>query len=661
MKLKINKLVVKILTVATLVFSSCEKEEIQQSNFQNEIQFQKISLKEIRENTEKSKSFSHVLQVIDEFKKKNSTKRGDVNLDNYYVDENNGSFIESDGKQTYTFPVYDLTTENQNIENLVITVTLDGMTQSAIVKYALTAEDLQTHLTPEQVTPVDITGKVMENNSICMILFCDNSGHATAGASHIAGEGCYNTNFLFYVYVYIGGTGTAGTGNSGSSAGGTVTTPTPLPGTGSTGNGTSGTVTTGTGTSSGGIITTPVAGTLSQKQLNFLRELGLSGNEFMQLSYTATGPVINYINTATNSQINAVLYFFKNQVNYLMMIEQSQQTQAYSLQYLIRNNFSSASITMLNQLVNQSTTEANHYILPDSVQSDLSLQLTLSLLANNTNFGSETSNAILQSQLVNHNPNFGMAGVMMAYNSLVMQETALILSTKYPANHQFTTWEFMSAVLEAQSEIMHLMFDVAGMAPVVGPIFDATNGVWYAFSGDFTNSGLSFTAMVPFVGDWTTVARISKRVYVYSSTGAKVILKSYKLANGVLVFSNRGQLRKILGITNSLIHAHHIIPYSLTNNKIVQMAAKFASDTKKAWHPNDITNGIAIPSDFHLNGHAAYLARIEADLAELSRQAGDNYELAWDLLTNYTKNVKDLIAANPNLSLGEIALLIPRP
>lgn len=350
--MKLNKLFVALFSVLSLLLHSCNDDDSQNLTVEKEIKFQKITLKDIKNSKQnKSGTYSKVLETVAAFKSKHSNSNRDATMNDYYVDENNGSYIENNGTQTFTFPVYDLTTENQNIENLVVTITSDGNAQSAIVKYDLTGEDLKNDLSPEQATPISVTGKVMENNNICMILFCDNSGHGTAGASHIAGEGCYNTNFLFYVYVYVGGSGTAGSGSSGTNTGGT-TTPTPLPGTGATGNGTSGTSTTGVGTPGGGTVTTPVAGTLSEKQVNFLRDLGVNGNEFMQLNYTATGPVINYINTATNSQVNAALYFFNNQVNYLWMVEQKAQNQASILNFLISNNFSSTSINYLNQMIN---------------------------------------------------------------------------------------------------------------------------------------------------------------------------------------------------------------------------------------------------------------------------------------------------------------------
>ena len=349
MKLKLNKSFVVLFSVLSLFLYSCSDDDSQNLTVEKEIKYQKISLKEIRNKAGKNKSFSNVLQAVDDFKKKNSTNSRELDMNDYYVDENTGSYIESDGTQTYTFPVYDLTTESQNIENLVITLDIKGEYSYAIVEYGLTQDEFNQNLTSEQATPISITSRVTVE--VCKILMCYNHGNGTAGVSHIAGANCVNPAFLFYVYVYYspssgsGGTGTGGTGGTGTGTGDN---------TGGTGTGTSGTGSNTTG--GGGVVTTPVQGTLSQKQLSFLRELGFSGENFMGMDYSAITPVLNYINNATNPQINTVLYFFKNQISYIWMYDQSAQSQASICNYLIVNNFSLNSINYLNQMINIAAT-----------------------------------------------------------------------------------------------------------------------------------------------------------------------------------------------------------------------------------------------------------------------------------------------------------------
>ena len=115
----------------------------------------------------------------------------------------------------------------------------------------------------------------------------------------------------------------------------------------------------------------------------------------------------------------------------------------------------------------------------------------------------------------------------------------------------------------------------------------------------------------------------------------------------------------MLNITSLAIHAHHVIPYGLADRPLVQLTAKYSSKTKSAWHINDIPNGIAIPADFHLKGHDIYSKKVEAHMKNLFDNAKGNMEKAYDDLTKYTAQIKAIIEANPNLTLGEIANLIP--
>ncbi|MCL9807685.1 AHH domain-containing protein [Flavobacterium amniphilum] len=663
-----NKLKAIILTVATLVFTSCEKDSYDDTSNNGNLKVSKVSLKDplVQKNTK-------LIQEAEKIKsKQQSLSSGKIvydSINDFYLDDEKGVLIEDEnGHKSYTFKVYrDKPTEK--LENIVFNLKEDSSYEALLTTYDLNEIEKEKLLNGETFTPtetpdISIVGKVTDPECDTVI------DHCTA---------VYMDGVVYYVVTYAnpcpqgsGGSGSpngsSGTGsNTGGSSGSCSTGYTPLP-TLPTGT-TQGSSTSGSGT----VLTTPVGGggssigsmPLTDRQSNFLRDLGFLREEFSQLNVNVAMPVLNYINTCNATQYMSALNYFRS-LNYMWLSEQTDLTQASAFQYLIQNNFASANVNLVNQMVNSTIADPSAYASPEGVQTNnLALQITLSLLATNnvSNFGNSAADNIIKPQLDAIDPGFGTAGAgfMAKYNALVIQEAAMIMLNDYPDGHQFTAFEIANVLLQAQAEAIHLLFDIAGMAPVVGPIFDATNGVWYTFSGDFVNGGLSFASAVPFIGDWTAVARVSKRVYVFSNSGRKVILKSYKLVDGTIVFSNRAQLRKLLNITNSAIHAHHIIPYSLVNNRLVQKAAKFASDAKKAWHPNDITNGIAIPADFHLNGHAAYLEIIREHLAILDTRAGDNLELAWDYLTQYTAQIKTLIENNPNLTLGEIALLIRTP
>jgi hypothetical protein len=370
--------------------------------------------------------------------------------------------------------------------------------------------------------------------------------------------------------------------------------------------------------------------------------------------------------------------FMQSIIGYLSKI-QSDNTEAknflsWTISYRMKNtsdnlpntiinllNTNKVSLENIKELLDMANFEDSYAENNKSLEAKTSLNIVLILLQSDNIFNVDTPavDALIQNELIKFDPELGTAGFMLRYNVHVLQEMVIIMTSEYPPGHVFTPWEYTKIYFKASSETLHLGMDIMGMAPVVGPIFDVTHAAWYAFSGDYKNSALSITAVVPFVGDWTTVARISQKVFKINNGANKVILKAYKLADGFIKFSNRSQLRKLLGISSLAIHAHHVIPYGLANHKLVQLAAKYSSKTKSAWHINDIPNGIAMPADYHLNEHKKYSDKIFARLEKLYNDSQGNMEIAYDLLTEYTTTVKNTIEANPNLTLGEIADLIP--
>jgi hypothetical protein len=64
-------------------------------------------------------------------------------------------------------------------------------------------------------------------------------------------------------------------------------------------------------------------------------------------------------------------------------------------------------------------------------------------------------------------------------------------------------------------------------------------------------------------------------------------------------------------------------------------------------------------ADFHLKGHDIYTNKVREHMNKLLGRSQGNIEMAYDLLTEYTTTIKKTIEANRNLTLGEIANLIP--
>jgi len=198
----------------------------------------------------------------------------------------------------------------------------------------------------------------------------------------------------------------------------------------------------------------------------------------------------------------------------------------------------------------------------------------------------------------------------------------------------------------ASMEMVHVGLDLAGLIPGVGEVFDVTNGAIYLVQGDGVSAALSFSAAIPIIG-W--VATGGK----YAIKGKWVLLLK---ADGTVDFGRKQakKFRKALGlVAGDGKHAHHIIPWGLKDLQLVQKAAK----SKNAFHINEVLNGIPLPSSNHLTGHAAYNSKLSQKLDNLNDIATSN-EDAFQLLDDFIEDIRNLIIANPNMNLGQIADLI---
>ncbi|WP_298307770.1 AHH domain-containing protein [Flavobacterium sp.] len=619
MKNKFNYLFKALFIFISLLFLGCETQEEVVSSSEN---FRKYQINFDEFNVDKNAK-SALDQIKEEQIQNRQAKSGDAQQRimynkefDFYIDTEKIVVVENSNYRQYTFPIY-RTSENVKLENLVIKSKNNEPFKAYTIKYTLTALEKEIisnggYVDVSDDTEISTLSKFAQlEDGTCWETVTvtsqatgwdDETWQQVPCPGSLSGGG--GSGYIPNFNTGNGGIGSFPTGDTSGNGGGFQTS-----GGGSYSN-------------INYIVATPVA-SLEQSQIKeFINSLSDAQHDFLFPDID-----LNNLSNEETSMNKVETYFSNNDVL------ENQEFIKNLIDYCLDEDKSTESINAFNT--------------------------TLDLINSNNflNIGTEASNAIISSNLNDHWPSIGTYGFMMAYNTLVLQEMQLIMST-YPVGHEFTTKEYALIYLEAQTEAMHLALDILGMTPVVGPVFDVTNGVWYTFNGDFVNAGMSYTAVVPFFGDWTTVSRITKRIYTIAGS-RKVILKAYLKLDGTIVFSNRGQLRKMLGLTNLAYHAHHIIPYSLSTRPLVQKAAKFCNDVKKAWHPNDIANGIPLLADFHLNGHAAYTAKIETKLNELNEVAGDNIELAWDLLTNYMNEVRAIIVANPNLSLGEIALLLP--
>ena len=219
-------------------------------------------------------------------------------------------------------------------------------------------------------------------------------------------------------------------------------------------------------------------------------------------------------------------------------------------------------------------------------------------------------------------------------------------------------WSKTKVFWEATKEGIHISLDVFGLVPVVGEIADLTNGALYAIEGDGVNATLSFASAIPVVGYGSVVTKYGLKIVKASTIGTRVKLVWKITANGV-EFGSRGTLRKVLGITDSALHAHHLIPWAQKIHPLVQKAAK----SKHAFHLNEALNGIPRLNSLHLTGHKVYNSKILEILNRYDKLINPNasFDEAYDFVTGLANHIKTLIKDNPTLNSGQIADLISYP
>jgi hypothetical protein len=111
------------------------------------------------------------------------------------------------------------------------------------------------------------------------------------------------------------------------------------------------------------------------------------------------------------------------------------------------------------------------------------------------------------------------------------------------------------------------------------------------------------------------------------------------LAHNACDFGRQSDLRQALGITDPNVDAHHLIPWALRNEPIVQKAAE------AGWHMNHAYNGIPMPHPHSYGGHPIYTKRVKQLLDDLylpSMNADDAYRavmsVADHMRSTITKN-----------------------
>jgi hypothetical protein len=222
-----------------------------------------------------------------------------------------------------------------------------------------------------------------------------------------------------------------------------------------------------------------------------------------------------------------------------------------------------------------------------------------------------------------------------------------IIKVEHPNWSNFRV--YMKAMGDTIMELVHTGLDIAGLVPGIGEIADLANGIIYTLQGQGVNATLSFAAMIPITGTWTTLAKYGKKV-ITALDGSSRTLKWMKRTDGIIEFGDKNLLRKILGLAkgNPSV-AHHIIPWSKASHPAVQKAAQ-GSD---AFHLNEILNGIPLSTTVHSGNHAAYLSRIQSRLDAIPPNL--NPQQTRQKIEELINDIKMAIQSSPNTHIDNLS------
>ena len=210
------------------------------------------------------------------------------------------------------------------------------------------------------------------------------------------------------------------------------------------------------------------------------------------------------------------------------------------------------------------------------------------------------------------------------------------------------SWSKAKCLWVANIERVHTYLDVAGLIPVIGEVFDITNGVLYTIQGDGLNATLSYAAAVPFVGMYATATKYFKKT-ITAIDGTSRTLKWIKLTNGLVSFGDRSLLRKVLGLTKGDARvAHHIIPWAKGEHYAVQKAAQ----SSNAFHMNEALNGIPLQPSVHTGSHFNYDNKIQTYLNAIPTNATPDE--AYSQIMIIINKVKTAIQNNPNIPINQL-------
>ena len=319
------------------------------------------------------------------------------------------------------------------------------------------------------------------------------------------------------------------------------------------------------------------------------------------------------------------------------------------------------------ELLELSVTDAQYLIQQNDISQDTYLFMEENEFSIESKFASRTTiNQLSQNTIDGPYDGQHLAIVNANVQKIGCCPTGPVLGTTYIAElsrrtafikREHPDWSWWKSYREAIFEMVHIGFDILGMVPVGGEVFDVANGVIYLVQGDGKNASLSFLATAPVIGWGATGAKYAAK-YIHLADGSRKLLSWYKDINGFIRFGkpNSAQFRKLLGLaTGDTRQAHHIIPWELvdqTSQSVIQKAAQ----ARFPFHVQDIMNGIPISALQHSGSHPNYTLRVNQALENIKISYGSNLtpEIAYQEIVNLTNRIKAEIASHPNTKIDDL-------
>lgn len=567
---------------AMLFLVGCSKDTYEESSQnQNETNISHVKFKDLQVST--NKNLSQMVNSVVEYRKSSKTNKLVYNeIYDFYIDEENGIYVNINGKESYTFPIYKLQSDG-TVENLVFNEKENGEFSIILADYSLTKEqldDLNHSFSENDVQYYDMS-KFGVSELVCVDIITTVYGQCnhTHSNNYTCGPKIVTQSYCNWESTG-GGVGYDGGGDTGGSGGSNTG------GSGDTSGGSSG------GGSGGGVVTSPNSG-LTSAQYQFLSQLNdLTASEtFYTFDETTYNNILNYVesNNTNNLLINSIAYFLNN-TNTLWLSNQSAQTQQSIFNYLIENNFTTPSKNFIDGVINVLINE------PSIDNNALQLMLNAQIFNSNNNY--ELNEFFFQDNITLFSSEVQNAA---ALDPVFLANMAIeYMIQRAVLKHNHPNWSELYIAWRISGEYVHLSLDAFGLIPIFGEVGDLANGILYSVEGDGLNATLSFASAIPIVGWISASTKLGIKVIATTTGKTKLV---WKLVGSVIQFGSRGQLRKVLGLLpGNPLQAHHIIPWNKQSKSIVQRA----SNSGNAFHMNEALNGIPLNTAVHSGSHANY-------------------------------------------------------